>query len=67
MPEMVKVPKKDFEEMERGFERMRKEISEWEATLETLKDEEVMEQIRQSEKEIEEGKSKSWEEVKKEL
>ncbi|MFB6088189.1 MAG: hypothetical protein ABEK36_00240 [Candidatus Aenigmatarchaeota archaeon] len=67
MPEIVKVPKKDFEEMEKGFERMKKEISEWEATLETLKDEEVMKQIRQSENEIKEEKSKSWKEVKKDL
>ncbi len=67
MPEMVKVRKKDFEEMEKGLEEMKKEIESWKATLETLKDEEVMEQIRRSEEEIKEGKGESWRKVKKDL
>lgn len=39
----------------------------WMATIETLSDPELMEQIRQSEKDFKAGKYEDWEDVKKEL
>lgn len=39
----------------------------WIATIETLSDSELMESIRQSEKDIKAGRYQSWEEVKREL
>lgn len=60
MPEMIKVPKGQLEEMKEEVDRIK-------ATIETLEDEEVMEQIIQSEKEFKEGKGQPWKEVKKEL
>ncbi len=43
------------------------EFEGWKETNEILADKKLMKDIRQSEKEIAEGKWKDWEEVKKEL
>lgn len=43
------------------------EIASWEATMETLADKEVMDQIKESERDIKAGKVHDWEDVKKEL
>lgn len=67
MPEMVQVPKKDFEEMERGFEEMKKEIEEWQATFKTLSNEKAMKGIEESRKAADEGREKSWKELDEEL
>jgi antitoxin YefM len=43
------------------------ELESWEETNEILSDKKLMKDIRVAEKELAEGKGKSWEEVKKEL
>lgn len=43
------------------------ELESWEETNEILSDKKLMKDLKQSEKEITEGKGKDWEEVKKEL
>lgn len=43
------------------------EYESWEETNEILADKQLMEDIRQSEKELSEGKGELWEDVKKEL
>ncbi|MDP3998502.1 MAG: type II toxin-antitoxin system Phd/YefM family antitoxin [bacterium] len=45
----------------------KEEFDGWIATIETLSDAELMKSIRQSEKDIEAGRYRDWEEIKKEL
>lgn len=45
----------------------KEEFDGWIATIETLSDTELMKSIGQSEKDIEAGRYRDWEEVKKEL
>lgn len=49
----VEIPKEEFESVI--------------ATIETLEDQEVMKQLVESKKAVEEGRVRSWDEVKKEL
>lgn len=53
IPEVVIMGKEDYDA--------------WVATIETLSDPELMEAIRESDKNFAEGKYQTWEEVKKEL
>ncbi|MBN2014037.1 MAG: hypothetical protein JW778_02545 [Candidatus Altiarchaeota archaeon] len=50
MAEMIHISKKEYEEMK--------------ATIETLQDQEVLKQIAMSEKEILEGKTHRWKDVR---
>lgn len=43
------------------------ELRSWEVTLEVMNDPELMEQLKESEKDIKAGRIYDWEEVKKEL
>jgi len=53
MPEMVYIPKKEYEEMK--------------TTIETLQDQEILKQIVRSEKEIHEGKTYRWKDIRDEF
>jgi|GEM_PF-2020396 len=53
MSQMIHITKKEYEEMK--------------ATIETLQDQEVLEQIARSEKEILEGKTHKWKDVRDKL
>ncbi len=67
MAQTVTLPESEFEEMKQGLEQLRETIAAWEATLETLQDDDVREQLRQSRQEIEDGNTRSWDEIKDEL
>lgn len=43
------------------------ELRSWEVTLEVMNDPELMESIRESEKDIKAGRIRDWEDIKKEL
>jgi len=53
MPEMVYISKKEYEEMK--------------AAIETLRDQEILKQIIRSEKEIHEGKTYRWGDIRNEF
>lgn len=53
MPEMVKVPKDEYEELQ--------------TLREIISDPELLEQFLESEKAIKEGRTKPWKEVRKDL
>ncbi|MFQ5794094.1 MAG: hypothetical protein ACE5JP_03480 [Candidatus Bipolaricaulia bacterium] len=50
-----------IEDLKPLLERM----SEWEATMEVLKDKDMMEQIRSSEEDWQKGKTAAWRDVKR--
>lgn len=43
------------------------ELRSWEVTMEVMQDKELMDQIRESEKDIKAGRVYDWEDIKKEL
>lgn len=43
------------------------ELRSWEVTMEVMNDEELMESLRESEKDIKAGRVRDWEDIKKEL
>ena len=66
-PVMAILPFETYMAVEKTIEKLQETVEALQETIEILKDEELMAAFRQGVKDVEEGRVKPWEEVKKEL
>lgn len=66
-PVMAILPFETYKAVEKTIEKLEATVEALKETIEVMKDKELMASFRQGVKDIEEGRVRSWEDVKKEL